>query len=78
MDENEGAFDDYLSQLDADIAKEKVELPSVPADVPKSSAESKVKSTERSAVLEYDCLLNISFIGSCQVRFIGFVGVHAT
>ena len=44
VDEDEGAFDDYLNQLDADIAKEKVELPSVPADIPKTSFESKTKS----------------------------------
>jgi hypothetical protein len=62
VDEDEGAFDDYLNQLDADIAKEKVELPSVPADIPKTSVESKTKSgeqkQERRAVMECDCLLN--------------------
>ena len=62
MDEDEGAFDDYLSQLDADIAKEKVELPSVPADIPKTSVESKAtsgkQSQERRAVMECDCLLD--------------------
>ncbi|KAK8801666.1 hypothetical protein WA588_005952, partial [Blastocystis sp. NMH] len=56
VDEDEGAFDDYLNQLDADIAKEKVELPSVPADIPKTSVESKTKSgeqkQERRAVME--------------------------
>ena len=56
MDEGEENFDDYLNQLDADIAKEKVDLPSAPVEVSNTSSMSKAKSAEtsqkRSAVLE--------------------------
>ena len=74
MDEDEGAFDDYLDQLDADIAKEKVDLPSAPVNVPQTSpvskTESRERSQERSAVLECDCLLNdiIHWVLSSAIR----------
>lgn len=62
IDEGDDAFDEYLDQLDADLAKEKADLPSAPLEAPTVSAASEVKHTEgsqeRSAVLECDCLFN--------------------